>query len=120
MASKYAARKVEIDGIRFDSKMEGNFYLHLKALAEKGEVVSIVPHPSFELQPGFHKNGHRYRPINYVADFGVVYADGRRVVYDVKGAVTPTFAVKKKLYALRYHEPLVMVAFKKGEWIEWM
>ena len=29
--SKYNAKKVEIDGIKFDSKAEGEYYLHLKA-----------------------------------------------------------------------------------------
>lgn len=28
--SKYNAKKVEIDGIKFDSKAEGEYYLHLK------------------------------------------------------------------------------------------
>lgn len=119
VANKFGNVKTVVDGFEFDSKMEAAFYLHLKERAERGEIMSIAIHPSFVLQEGFRKHGKWYRPITYVADFGVEFADGRRVVYDVKGKETQTFQIKKKIYASLYAEPLVMVAFKKGVWVEW-
>jgi len=117
--TRYGARKTTVDGHVFASKMESEFYDHLKRLQAAGEVDHFVLQPSFTLQTGFKKHGKTYRAITYVADFGVVYADGRRVVYDVKGMPTPVFKLKQKLYARLYSEPLVCVTKTRNGWREW-
>lgn len=116
---KYCARKVEIDGHTFASKMEGDFYLHLKARQAAGDVEHIVLQPSFTLQAGFKKHGKSFRPITYIADFGVVYADGRRIIYDVKGMPTSVFKLKQKLYSRLFDDPLVLVTKTRNGWREW-
>ena len=117
--TRYGARKTTVDGHVFASKMESEFYDHLKRLQAAGEVDHFVLQPSFTLQTGFKKHGKAYRPITYVADFGVAFADGRRVVYDVKGMPTPVFKLKQKLYARLYSEPLVCVTKTRNGWREW-
>lgn len=121
-SGKYGARRVVIDDIPFASELEGRYYRHLCMLRDLGEVRCIVPHPTFEIHPGFTKNGKRYRPIHYEADFEVVYADGSTRVIDVKGDPTPIFKLKAKMYALRYDIPLICVSEIKGGkgWREWI
>jgi hypothetical protein len=77
---KYRNQPTEVDGHRFDSKREAARYVELQGLRKAG-VVSW-----FTRQVPFHLPGK----IRYVADFLVVYADGRTVVEDVKSAGTRT------------------------------
>lgn len=39
--SKYNAKKVEIDGIKFDSKAEGEYYLHLKQQVTERQILGF-------------------------------------------------------------------------------
>lgn len=100
--NKYLNKKVTVDGIEFDSVKEANYYFYLKQLQKTGEVVKIELQPRFELLPGFAKNGKKYRPINYTADFKVTYADGRVEVIDTKGYKTQVFMLKHKLFEYKY------------------
>ena len=118
--SKFSNRRCEVDGIPFASKMEAEYYLYLKDLETTGAIKSIVLQPKFLLQPVYKKHGKTVRAIHYVADFGVVYADGRRVVIDVKGAPTAVFKLKQKLYGYLYDEPLVCVTKTRHGWREWI
>lgn len=73
------------------------------------------------LLEGFDKEGKKYRPITYLADFEVHYTDGRIEVIDVKGMVTHDFAIKRKLFEYRFsHLHLRLVTYSKidGGWIE--
>lgn len=119
--SKYNAKKSEIDGIRFDSALEGKYYLHLKELQAKGEVTRFEMQPSFILQGGFTDDfGVKHYPIKYVADFLVYYPDKPPVVVDVKGMVTTDFKLKRKLYCAKFPLELKLVNHSKidGGWIE--
>jgi hypothetical protein len=107
-ADKYRSREVEIDGIIFDSKKEGNIYLELKACLERGEIERFERQKRYELIPaqwteamipGKKKPQRRCveRAITYVADFVVYYPDGEVVVLDPKGFKTDVYRIKKKL-----------------------
>lgn len=48
---KYFHRKVEIDGIKFDSKAEGEWYLILKGLERAGEISDLRLQPVYEIIP---------------------------------------------------------------------
>ncbi|MEG6615368.1 DUF1064 domain-containing protein [Peptococcaceae bacterium 1198_IL3148] len=101
--SKYGSRKVEVDGITFDSKKEANKYCELKMLKAAGKIAGFNLQPEFELQPGYHdKNGKWIKPIKYRADFEVFYPDGRVVVIDTKGFKTKEYLLKKKMLLYRY------------------
>lgn len=96
---KYNAVKDEHDGIKFDSKAEGRYYLYLKAQVAAGEVVNFAPHVSFWLPGG----------TRYVVDFLVWMTDGRTRFIDVKGVETVVFKNKKKLFEATYAPAVIEV-----------
>ena len=49
--SKYGAKKVEIDGIIFDSKKEGRRYQELKMLQKAGEISNLQRQVKYILIP---------------------------------------------------------------------
>jgi len=100
--SKYRNKKVIIDGIKFDSKKEANYYKNLIILKRTGFVIDFKLQPRFLLQEGFKKNGETYRPIYYIADFWVKYKDGTEKIIDTKGVKTQVYRLKKKLFEKRY------------------
>lgn len=118
--NKYNNKKVTVDGIKFDSKQESEFYLHLKELKENGEVLDFTLQPVFLLQEAFHKRGLLFRKIEYKADFHVYLPDGSDYVVDVKGMETADFKIKKKMFEKRYPQELKLITHSKidGGWIE--
>lgn len=100
--SKYNNEKTVVDGIKFDSKKEAEYYIQLKLLKKAGEIKDIGLQPKFELQPGFKKNGVTYRPITYIADFVITNNDGTTEIVDIKGVETQVFKIKKKLFEYMY------------------
>ena len=117
--NKYGNKKVEVDGITFDSALEARYYKHLKLLKEQGIVKDFELQPKFVLLDKFKKNGKTYRAITYNADFKVEYADGRVEVIDVKGMVTQQFELRRKLFEYRYPYELKLITYSKidGGWI---
>lgn len=102
--SKYGNHIVIVGEQKFDSKVEYRYYRHLEQLQAIGEIQSFERQKAFLLEESFEKNGRTYKPIMYVADFFVTYADGEQVVIDVKGQdkVTTDFAMKFKMFHKRY------------------
>lgn len=100
--SKYRNKRTRVDGISFDSKAEANRYGELKTLRAAGEVQWFIRQPRFLLHEGFEKDGEAYKPIYYVADFLICWADGNVTVEDVKGMKTRTYLDKRKLFEKRY------------------
>lgn len=101
--SKYKARKVEVDGIVFASKKEARKYEELKLMKQAGEISDFELQPEFELQEGYRdKQGKWVRPIRYIADFRVIYPDGRVVVIDTKGYRTKEYSIKRKMFLYKY------------------
>lgn len=98
---KYKSKPTEIDGIKFASKMEANRYVILKQMQREKKISNLELQPSFLLQDGFARDGKKYRPIVYVADFRYKVGD-RVVVEDVKGFKTPEYKLKKKLLLYKY------------------
>ena len=97
---KYNNKKVEYNGIKFDSKKELKFYLQLLEREQNGEVSNIRLQVPFTLQPSFKYNGKTIRAITYKADF--VYnelIDGKEHIVDVKskGTITEVFKIKRKM-----------------------
>jgi hypothetical protein len=121
---KYNAKRTEIDGISFDSKVEGQYYLYLKQQQKEGKIKWFELQPIFTLQEGFRKGGKFYRPILYVADFKVYLNDGTVQIIDVKGYETADFKIKRKLFEAKYPYPLILMKYVKqyGGWVtndEW-
>ena len=118
--SKYNNIKVEYDGIKFDSKMERDYYIYLQELIKQGIVSEVLMQKDYIIFDGYTKNGKKIRPIIYRADFEVHYQDGSIEVVDIKGFQTHDFRIKKKLFEYRYPFELKLVTYSKidGGFIE--
>ena len=116
--SKYNAKKVEVDGIKFDSKAEGEYYLHLKQQVAERQILGFERQKRMLLQEGFNVEGvkGKIRPIFYVVDFIITENDGTLTYVDVKGMETDVFKLKKKLFMKRYNTALLKVKKTKGGW----
>lgn len=96
--NKYNARKTWIDGICFDSQIEGDYYSQLKLLLRAGQIDGFCRQARFVITDG--KNGGS--GTEYVADFIVFYPDGSYRIVDVKGKETDVFKLKKKSFKEKY------------------
>jgi hypothetical protein len=97
--SKYGAVKVQVDGIKFDSKAEARRYGELKIMEERGMIRDLRIHPRFPLEV------EGYLVCTYIGDFayrepGTPY----EVVEDVKGMETDVFGIKAKLFQVLYRD----------------
>jgi hypothetical protein len=103
--NKYHNKKVEYDGIKFDSVKEKNRYIGLKQLEKLGVIQNLQRQVKYELQPSFKLNGKTIRSITYIADF-VYIQDGVEVIEDVKGMRTKEYLLKKKLFEYKYQKEI--------------
>lgn len=91
------------DGIRFDSKLEADYYDYLRALRAAGTVRYFHRQVPIELTAG----------VTYRVDFLVFWADGRVTYDDPKGRLTPTFRLKRKQAEALY--PITIRIIKSGD-----
>ena len=83
---KFKAVPTEVDGIRFASKKEAQYYGELKLRQAAGLVLFFLR------QVPFHLPGN----IRYVCDFAEFMADGEVRFTDVKGYKTDMYKLKVK------------------------
>ncbi len=102
-SNKYHAKKVTVNGIKFDSKLEANRWLELKLMEKAGRISNLRRQVEFVLQPSFRKNGKTIRKISYFADF-VYIENGFTIIEDTKGIKTDVFRLKKKLFEYKFPE----------------
>ena len=113
--NKYKNEKVEFDGIKFDSKRERDRYMVLKDAERRGVISELKCQPKFTLIPAqYHEEEKQLKTkvkmvkkcdflaITYTGDFQYV-KDGKIVVEDVKGMVTPEYKLKEKMMAYFHH-----------------
>jgi len=117
---KYFNKKVIVDGIKFDSKLESNRYIFLKDKLKRGEIKDLKLQVKFELlQPIKAENvrlstwkTNNIRGMAYIADFSYVLSSTNKlIVEDTKGYPTPEYKVKLKFFIhmisdmdLEFHE----------------
>ena len=111
------------DGIVFDSAMEMKYYrdVVLPGL-ESGDIVKFERQKPYTLQPKFTHGNVKVRAIVYVADFYIVYSDGREVVIDIKGAADSLAKCKRKLFWYTHPEvDYIWLTYVKkyGGWVDW-
>lgn len=97
--SKYGNTKVEVNGVKYDSKKEAKKAEELERQERLGLISNLERQKKFVLQPSFKFAGHTIREIAYVADF-VYMENGTQVVMDVKSPITranPVYKIKKKM-----------------------
>src|SRR5712691_4765597 len=99
--SKYRNVKVTIDGQRFDSKREAEYWLLLKERARTGEINSLERQVPFALcahdrTDDEHQNERNVIVATYVAYYSFFYRAGKRHVVDAKGHRNKMYALKCK------------------------
>lgn len=125
--NKIGNRSVIIDGIKFDSRREGDRYCELKLLQRAGKISNLELQKRYELIPAhyevvetgeFYKVGSKKgqpktkkvcveQAVDYIADF-VYEENGKNVVEDSKGFRDPSsatyakFVIKRKLMLHKY------------------
>jgi hypothetical protein len=102
---KYRNKRTEVNGVLFDSQAEARRYLVLRLQEEDGQISQLRRQVSFELVPPVRLLGSkRATPaIRYVADFAYLTAEGRQVIEDVKGMLTPVYRIKRHLMKHKYN-----------------
>jgi hypothetical protein len=99
--SKYGAKKVTIDGMKFDSVSEARRWQDLRVLERAGEITDLerqVKIPLFgQYGPLLTDKGNQ---ISYVADFKYFDCNlGKVVIEDRKGFRTPEYKLKRAICA---------------------
>ncbi len=89
--SKYGNKKIELDGVKFDSKLELFCYQQFKILGLEFDFQRTIL-----LQEGFRFKGKWIRPITMIVDF-VLHHDGQKIYIDTKGFATETSKLKYKM-----------------------
>ena len=112
------------DGITFDSALEMRYYQEIvRPKQESGELLHYELQKSYVLQPGFtRQDGKKIRPVTYVADFYLEFADGSTQVIDTKGFPDSVCQLKRKLFWFIYPDvEYHWVAYSKkwGGWLEY-
>ena len=105
--NKYGSRKVEVNGIVFDSKREAARYQELLLLEKAGEIKDIRRQVKYVLIPAQYEH-----PESTIADFvyKTILPDGDTltIVEDTKGFRTKDYIIKRKLmlsvYGIRIRE----------------
>lgn len=109
---KYRARKTEVDGIVFDSKLEAHRYRELQLLERAGEISDLQRQVKYELIPSQKLDGKVVeRAVTYVADF-VYLENNKLVVEDTKGVRTKDYIIKRKLMLYVHHIRVKEVGWK--------
>lgn len=118
--NKYHNKKVEVNGIVYDSAKEANRHQELLLLEKAGEISDLRCQVEYELIPeqreftneiyqkgpkkGCFKKGKLLeQKCSYIADF--VYFDREKqqiVVEDTKGFKTKDYIIKRKLMLFRH------------------
>lgn len=97
-------KNVNMNGIKFDSQLECEFYKELKLLEKSGKVKNLKLQVPFVLQESYvNAEGKKIKEIKYIADF-TYEENGQLVVADVKSKATKTqvYLLKKKLFEKKY------------------
>ena len=118
--NKFNAQKVTIDGITFDSVLEGDRYLVLKEALSKGEISDLRLHQTYELLPSqkikvtetkqlktkvkvVEKEKTIFLGVKFTPDFVYRNKFGELIAEDIKGSkkvISRDFGLRqKKLYA---------------------
>lgn len=110
---KYRNKKVQRDGLTFDSIKEWRRWRELVLLEKAGKIQNLQRQVEFELIPaqrepdtvgargGVYKGKIVERKCSYLADF-VYQQDGETIVEDTKGFRTTDYIIKRKLMLYRH------------------
>lgn len=99
--NKLNASKVEIDGIIFDSKFEGETYEALKSIEKSGLISELELQHEITLIPSFTYDRSTIRPTRMIVDFhfNLHLPNGSKapIDFETKGYQTDVYRIKVKL-----------------------
>jgi transcription elongation factor Elf1 len=128
---KFHNKKVTIDGIDFDSQVEGRRYEELKAMKQSGIITDFELQPRFTVLKSYRKcpachHVQEHIPkttrkaviychmcgqltevwpgVDYYADFKVIYPDGTIQIEDIKGSAEKKKMTKEFLIKWKFFE----------------
>lgn len=104
------------NGVLYDSLMEKQFLEEfIEPQIESGIIQSWERQKTWIIFDAYiDKNGKKVQAIKYKSDFEVVYSDGRKIIYDVKGRADSVSKLKKKLFEFKYpEETLIFITRNK-------
>lgn len=101
---KYGARAVEVDGIRFPSKVEARRYGELRLLEKANEINGLKVHPRYDL---LAIGG--VKVCVYEGDFEYQIPGKGLVTEDVKGARTPLYKLKRRWFEAQFGRSIVEI-----------
>ena len=115
--SKYNAKKVEYQGMIFDSKFELTYFIYLQELEKQGKISSLKRQNSYELLPRQtdSKGKFLYHPIEYKSDFEYDDINQTHHTVDTKGILTPDFRLKQKLFYYVFKRKIECVKLKDAK-----
>ena len=100
---KYHNNPCELNGLKFDSQKERDYFLLLLDKQKRGEISELRLQVRINLQPSFTTpEGDKVRAIDYIADFTYLDSNGKKHIIDVKGGnatKTAVYKLKRKLLA---------------------
>jgi hypothetical protein len=105
--SKMGNRHTVVDAITFDSALEAVRYKELKMLLQGKRIERLKVHPVFPLLVNGLVVGV------YEADFRF-YENGKLVVEDCKGQLTPLYILKRNLMLALYGIAIVEIKARRG------
>jgi hypothetical protein len=91
MASKYHNKRCVIDGIKFDSLVEGQHYAELKIRERAGEITELTVHPRYPIII------NKRQVCIVELDFSYRDKEGHTHFIDCKGMDTALSKLKRKL-----------------------
>lgn len=122
MRNKYHNKKINVNGITYDSKKEYRRHQELSLLERVGTIQALERQVKYVLIPAQYETYARYgkkgqrikdgrrlleKECSYIADF-VYIEDGKPVIEDTKGFKTKDYIIKRKMmlhfYGIRIKE----------------
>lgn len=89
---KFHAVRTELEGIKFSSKREANYFSQLRLAEKSGDLLFFLRQVPFHLDGG----------VRYVCDFAEFWKNGEVRFVDSKGVKTPMYIAKKKMVEAKY------------------
>lgn len=121
------SKKIEIDGVIFDSEMEGARYVELRDLQKDGKIRDLTLQPSFPLIGEVTKHepltgkGKTFSKMSYVADFQYIrVSDNVEIIEDVKGFMFDEFIIKQKLFEHLYPDKTISLVVQANKSLGFM
>ena len=98
------SKKTVVDGIKFDSKAEADYYIILQGLLQSNKITALQLQTRFTLPD--MDGGKRF---SYTCDFVVTKLTGEEIYLEVKGRMMPGNKLRYAYWQYVYDEKLIII-----------